>query len=519
MASTSKAAISTTAAKLEELSKQHEAEIVIELGMDRLLKWVGVYLLLAMAIVVKVVDFIGNPNLTCYPANHTPSIKREFIAFANTYCWEAWNVVANPMDICPNLTTQADLPLLESPEKLKFLVQWLPYFIILQVFLFALPNAFWHFRVGAPLMGHLKFIQLLLEDIFQELQDINLLPLKDEAYDENSSHLDFRRKYKVSGEQQDSPDVGHEVCCGAKKSRRKDKPIDDVTRVEVEEEQLVDGSTEDKTVCCICCFPDCKKCECCRKSKHCRKKRAGETKLNNGYFCLCSRKPTTWARFISGDMMDKNLFSMFCFENFSSLQQLPYILSVFQLSGVKVEDEIGELEPPLKSLLHHWCHKNNFKNRFLVTMYLLKHIATSLFSLVMLGLLIGWLIAISHDISTSETFRCQLPHYELCVLCTIKRKREILAIICLDIAITVIVFVLSVTHWLMTRCSSEKAVSKFFEDLKKTSNVALKAAKESRKVNKEKEQLHLVEQVTSVIAGIKNDNSKFSITLSCADSI
>lgn len=49
---------------LEAVAKQHEDSVVIELGTDRLIKWLGVYTILFLAIVAKIGDLVG--ELYCY---------------------------------------------------------------------------------------------------------------------------------------------------------------------------------------------------------------------------------------------------------------------------------------------------------------------------------------------------------------------------------------------------------------------------------------------------------------------
>lgn len=45
--------------RLDEAAKQHEQDFVIDFGSDRLIKWVGVYLFLGLAIVVKIAESVG----------------------------------------------------------------------------------------------------------------------------------------------------------------------------------------------------------------------------------------------------------------------------------------------------------------------------------------------------------------------------------------------------------------------------------------------------------------------------
>lgn len=48
---------------LEQASQKHEKEIVIELGSDRILHYVGVYLIIVLAVITKISDLAGNPGL------------------------------------------------------------------------------------------------------------------------------------------------------------------------------------------------------------------------------------------------------------------------------------------------------------------------------------------------------------------------------------------------------------------------------------------------------------------------
>lgn len=51
----------------ESATKQHEETVVIELGTDRLIRWIGVYFILFLAVVVKVGDLASKqPGLYFY---------------------------------------------------------------------------------------------------------------------------------------------------------------------------------------------------------------------------------------------------------------------------------------------------------------------------------------------------------------------------------------------------------------------------------------------------------------------
>ena len=47
---------------LHDAATQHEDNIVIDLSSDRLIKWIGVYLVLAIGFVVKIAEAVGKFN-------------------------------------------------------------------------------------------------------------------------------------------------------------------------------------------------------------------------------------------------------------------------------------------------------------------------------------------------------------------------------------------------------------------------------------------------------------------------
>ena len=51
--------VADEAKKFDEATKEHEKELVIDLGADRFMKWIGVYLFLAFSATTKFADVIG----------------------------------------------------------------------------------------------------------------------------------------------------------------------------------------------------------------------------------------------------------------------------------------------------------------------------------------------------------------------------------------------------------------------------------------------------------------------------
>ena len=67
-----------------------------------------------------------------------------------------------------------------------------------------MPWAYWHFRFGARLLGHLKFMQLLLDSIFNNLRTLEEKVIyKGKPYDERSRQFDGSRLYDPKGQNKD----------------------------------------------------------------------------------------------------------------------------------------------------------------------------------------------------------------------------------------------------------------------------------------------------------------------------
>ncbi|CAK8694157.1 unnamed protein product [Clavelina lepadiformis] len=438
--------------KLDSISKEHEAEVVIDLGADRLLKWIGVYLLLALAVVIKITDYVG-PNLSCYPVNQSKGFDNEFITFANAYCWEPLHEI-EAINVCDNLTKYHEVPLVDNPNNIKQIIVWIPYFILVQAFLYAIPSVFWHLRMGARLMGHLKFMKLLMEYLSQELQKIYRHPGPEEGYDEDGLVLTGLKKYPIK-----LPDLTNVV---------------QVQTVSSTAQHQISPSTNQSG----------------KNTSTSSNATTEQTNLVSKHYGSSSReKSDKLSKFIVGQMKDRQLFSMFCFENFSSFYQLPYILSVFKLWEFNCTNKKKERDyrPPLESLLDQWCHEKNFNCTLLVKMYFLKHICTGLVSLIMLIMIICGYVFIIADVESPDSFSCQLPYHDLCVLCNIKRKKDVVAVIWFDFAITLLVCLMSFIYWWNVRNSREEAKCNFFEQLHQASEAALRTARLSEEIAKEQQ--------------------------------
>nr|XP_018667138.1 uncharacterized protein LOC100186235 isoform X2 [Ciona intestinalis] len=437
---------------LEKASQQHEVDLVIDLGVDRLIKWIGVYAILAVAVVAKISDYVG-PNLSCYPAGNSSGYDGNFIEFAKTYCWESVtsyenapvSMSSNTSQRCAFLNSNGENDLLKNPKNLKIFIHWLPYLMLLQAFVFALPSAYWHFRVGARLLGHIKFMQLMITDIFDKIKIIPLAFYEGTPYDEKSENFDGLRRWpkqKESSTQSPPASLGkpainlnttrasnnsnlsegepedlHVIVVGKESSPliRKRSTASHTNSVTEEvdtsksgpvspsdiELQPVSGSEQNNVI--------------ADPASDNPLKTQTESTLKN---TQKSKDPTKQVFFLdwllSGNMKDRHLFSMICYENFASMHHLPYILSVFNLQaftpegGFKdgvYEPEIDKQYPLTESLLYHWCHGKNFNNTFLVWNYALKHIFTAVSAFIMLAVMVWSAIILHDDMAASETFR------------------------------------------------------------------------------------------------------------------
>jgi len=71
--------------RFEESSKEQETNIVIELGTDRMIKWIGVYVLLALAGITKIVSIAGKIiskaiiTITLKPQLHHSGSAQHFV--------------------------------------------------------------------------------------------------------------------------------------------------------------------------------------------------------------------------------------------------------------------------------------------------------------------------------------------------------------------------------------------------------------------------------------------------------
>nr|XP_039248781.1 uncharacterized protein LOC120326525 [Styela clava] len=195
---------------LDTASQKHEQELVIELSSDRILHFLGVSLPILLAVVTKITEITGN-NLSCFTINEQ-SASASYVKHATTYCWEesqtlhtvnisfyGQNVSSCEKAFGENNLSHSYNPsdYLDCSTRVKRFIQWMPYAMLLEAFLFALPMAWWHFKVGARMMGHLKFMQKLLEDIYESVKQIPAGIYRCEPYDQDGDLLNCWGKVKI----------------------------------------------------------------------------------------------------------------------------------------------------------------------------------------------------------------------------------------------------------------------------------------------------------------------------------
>lgn len=411
--------------ELETASKQHETDLVVELGSDRLGKWSGA-VILALAGVSKLSDVISE-NILCYPRNSTEGYDGEFITFAKAYCWESITSDGTLEDgVCgANQTSSAENDILvgQEPYMWKLLVQWMFYFMLLQALTFAVPGAYWHMRVGARLMGHVKFMQLFLQEIYEQMKSIPQGWYLNQAYDEDSSNFDGLCTYE---EEKARESGGSELTAVTTATQGKGDAVE--TKVIVKEG-------------------------------------------NDGLSCL------DWL--LCGRLKDRHLFSMICYENFAQIHELPYILSVQKLHKTqeRLEPKPCDVMPVNKAMMYLWCHPDNFHNIFLVRLYILKHLFIAVVACVFLGVMGAVLPTALRISSSSGNFPCDLTDFDLCLSCTVQRKDDFLAFFLVDMVITTFVLIQTLATLVTMRNSCpDLNTAHFFDTLMETSNMAFTVA-------------------------------------------
>uniref|UniRef100_H2ZMC9 Innexin n=1 Tax=Ciona savignyi TaxID=51511 RepID=H2ZMC9_CIOSA len=329
---------------LENAAQKHEIDLVIDLGVDRLLKWIGVYTILALAVVAKISDFVG-PNLSCYPAGKSSGFDGNFIEFATTYCWESLASPESNTSVithngtsqqCKYLENKNKINLLKNPSDMKLFIHWLPYCMLVQAILFALPPAFWHFRVGARVLGHVKFMQLLIIDIFEKVKVIPLAFYEGNPYDERSEHLDGLRLNKPKKSKIGTPSKSAKATFGSSGTLQVASTALEISRKSSSgslQEVIAQSPHQDSTSIHKNTTNDaennsekiellvCKKIKSAKEStsKSQPNTMSAATAPNSAEAKTTHELELTfYDKMLAGNMKDRHLFSMICYENFAS---------------------------------------------------------------------------------------------------------------------------------------------------------------------------------------------------------
>nr|XP_039249657.1 uncharacterized protein LOC120327270 isoform X1 [Styela clava] len=427
---------------LDEAFQLHESETVIELGPDRILQFIGVRLVIILAIAVKLTELIVG-NITCHPVKNETGYSSDFIKYCETYCWESPVIKYvqdnNIQNLCKNNFNVNDGELLKQPNEAINVMRWMPYAMLFQAFLLSLPSAWWHLRVGGRLMGHLKFMKLFIERMYEKVKDVPAGVYHSREYYDGSLHVNG---WEHSSRHQD----GEVVLVN-----------NDTPGIRDEVNELL-GKVRGHTL-----------------TRENDKEINHEDPENETTKSINSTQGITQSD--ESKMLDRHLFSMLCYENFSSLECYPYLLSIFRLTFLKhFEDQEG-VYPMDDAILHQWCHKENFSSRFLVIRYYLKHVFSIIISLAIIRATAFVFEILGSDIWESENFLCNVLYYENeHIVCTLHRKTEMLAFLVINFIIITIYLIISSSHLYFTSRSRNRQTSLFFEHIKNRGSLVMLAA-------------------------------------------
>ena len=179
--------------ELQQLSQEHENKLVIELGTDRIVKWLGVYFIFILAALLKVEEILGSSQkLTCFPENYLEPVSKSFIEFATHSCWES-SEIGSSAEHCAsaNATNLAK----SNNASAKIIIKILPLVWFALAFLNYLPTVWWHLSYGSRLLGHLKLIKYVLESTCQAINELKEVEYNGSPYDSDSVHLTGKKPF------------------------------------------------------------------------------------------------------------------------------------------------------------------------------------------------------------------------------------------------------------------------------------------------------------------------------------
>ena len=182
-----------TATSVEELhkaSKLHENNLVIELGIDRIVTWLGVYFIFILGVLLEVEEVFGSGRgLSCFPENYTNAFTKSEAELASLNCWEIPSTAIYADRCLQRGFSSVNLADYTKLVTVTFIVQFLPMLLVFQAFLTSLPTVWWHFNFGSRLLAHLKLIQFLLDKICEAINKIEKVDYSGKPYDSDSAHF------------------------------------------------------------------------------------------------------------------------------------------------------------------------------------------------------------------------------------------------------------------------------------------------------------------------------------------
>ena len=400
--------------KFIDLSKHHEPGFRIEMNIDRVIRWIGIYIFLAMAVLVRInIDAVD--NFSCFPGNKSRPDQFQLISFANSYCWI--NIKHNGQSACRELKENAERSIppsesnflfsLNQPYLMIYFLRWFPFIVFQQVVFFSIPFMLWNYFAGQLLTCwlHCKIEQL--NEIFDKCT-------------ENGKMFCLISGKTYSKNNQDS-----------------NSPTEDPLNVNNEEDALLSpmeimGRTATVSSCSM---------------------------LQNSLF----------DRLIVGSMTDREFLAMILHENLSQINSL----SIFRAYSYHPKNHLSLLKEIVNlSFISH----ESFDKKTFIRWYLTKHLITFLISFTNGIVMIAFIVLFYNDILRLDPEGCQLPwpFSDVCMLCTIKDKSDPLIVSIYGLVFNIVIMCLSLLQFFNVRKSKNyivvKNISDAFKELFKTYN-------------------------------------------------
>ena len=180
----------TTVGELYKASKLHEKNLVIELGIDRIVTWLGVYFIFILGVLLEVDEIFGSRRgLSCFPENYTGVFTKPEAELASLNCWEIPSTAIFAHRCLEGNSTSVNLADYNKLDTVTSIVKVLPLLLVFQAILTSLPTVWWHFNFGSRLLAHLKLIQFLLDKICEAATKIEKVECSGKPYDSDSAHF------------------------------------------------------------------------------------------------------------------------------------------------------------------------------------------------------------------------------------------------------------------------------------------------------------------------------------------